>query len=168
MEIFETRLPGIGVRYEFTNAAGARVGVLVRRDGRREVLLYDERDPDRCRASLELSVEDSAALVELLGGSKVTERISDLRHEVDGLSIEWVTIPAEGGLSGRSIGDGRVRTATGASVVAVIRGATSVPGPGPEFVLEPGDVALVTGSAEGVQLAAVVLTGRGIAGPADA
>jgi TrkA domain protein len=163
MEIFETRLPGIGVRYEFTNAAGARVGVLVRRDGRREVLLYDERDPDRCRASLELSVEDSAALVELLGGSKVTERISDLRHEVDGLSIEWVTIPAEGGLSGRSIGDGRVRTATGASVVAVIRGATSVPGPGPEFVLEPGDVALVTGSAEGVQLAAVVLTGRGIA-----
>ena len=162
MEIFETRLPGIGVRYEFTNAAGARVGVLVRRDGRREVLLYDERDPDRCRASLELSVEDSAALVELLGGSKVTERISDLRHEVDGLSIEWVTIPAEGGLSGRSIGDGRVRTATGASVVAVIRGATSVPGPGPEFVLEPGDVALLTGSAEGVQLAAVVLTGRGI------
>ena len=163
MEIFETRLPGIGVRYEFTNASGARVGVLVRRDGRREVLLYDERDPDRCRASLELSVEDSAALVELLGGSKVTERISDLRHEVDGLSIEWVTIPAEGGLSGRSIGDGRVRTATGASVVAVIRGTTSVPGPGPEFVLEPGDVALVTGSAEGVQLAAVVLTGRGIA-----
>jgi TrkA domain protein len=163
MEIFETRLPGIGVRYEFTNAAGARVGVLVRRDGRREVLLYDERDPDSCRASLLLSVEDSAALVELLGGSKVTERISDLRHEVDGLSIEWVTIPAEGGLSGRSIGDGRVRTATGASVVAVIRGTTSVPGPGPEFVLEPGDVALVTGSAEGVQLAAVVLTGRGIA-----
>jgi TrkA domain protein len=162
MEIFETRLPGIGVRYEFTTAAGARVGVLVRRNGRREVLLYDGRDPDRCRASLELSVEDSAALVELLGGSKVTERISDLRHEVDGLSIEWVTIPAEGGLSGRSIGDGRVRTATGASVVAVIRGATSVPGPGPEFVLEPGDVALLTGSAEGVQLAAVVLTGRGI------
>lgn len=163
MEIFESRLPGIGVRYEFTSAAGAHIGVLVRRDGRREVLLYDEDDPDSCRASLLLSAEDAVALVELLGGSKVTERLGDLRHEVEGLSIEWVTIPSEGGLSSRSIGDGRVRTATGASVVAVIRGSASFPGPGPDFVLQPGDVALVTGSAEGVHLASVILTGRGIA-----
>lgn len=163
MEIFETRLPGIGVRYEFTNAVGEHIGVLVRRDGRREVLVYDEEDPDSCKASLLLSGEEAAALVELLGGSKVTERLGDLRHEVEGLSIEWVTMPADGGLSHKSIGEGRIRTTTGASVVAVIRGATSFPGPGPDFVLEPGDVALVTGTAEGVHLAAVVLTGRGIA-----
>ena len=109
------------------------------------------------------SAEDAVALVELFGGAKVTERLGELRHEVEGLSIEWVTIPTEGGLSGRSIGDGRIRTTTGASVVAVIRGSTSFPGPGPEFVLEPGDVALVTGSADGVHLASVVMTGRGIA-----
>ncbi len=163
MEIFESRLPGVGVRYEFTTSAGEHVGVLVRRDGRRELLLYGRDDPDSCRASLLLSTEDAVALVELFGGSKVTERLGELRHGVEGLSIEWVTIPAEGGLSGRSIGDGRVRTATGASVVAVIRGSTSYPGPGPEFVLEPGDVALVTGSADGVHLASVVMTGRGIA-----
>jgi TrkA domain protein len=159
VELFETPLPGVGVRYEFTSAAGDRVGVIVRRDARRELLLYDEEDPDACRDSVSLTGEEAATLVELLGGTKVTERVADLRHEVEGLSIEWVTLEAGRGLSGRSIGDGRIRTQTGASVVAVIRGERSIPGPGPECVLEPGDVALVVGSIEGVSAAQRLLTG---------
>lgn len=158
MELFETPLPGVGVRFEFTSAAGDRLGVIVRRDSRRELLLYDEDDPDSCRDTVSLTGEEAATLVELLGGTKVTERVADLRHEVEGLSIEWVTIEADRGLAGRSIGDGRIRTQTGASVVAVIRGDRSIPGPGPEFVLEPGDVALVVGSIEGVSTAQRLLT----------
>jgi TrkA domain protein len=158
MEVFETPLPGVGVRYEFTTEVGDRVGVVVRRDGRRELVLYDEVDPDACRDIVSLAAPESATLVELLGGSKVTERIADLRHEVEGLAIEWVTLPATGGLGGRTIGDGRIRTETGASVVAVIRGAVSHPGPGPEFRLEPDDVVLVIGSVPSVQEAARRLT----------
>lgn len=157
MEIFETPLPGVGIRYEFTSAAGDRVGVVVRRDSRRELVLYDERDPDRCRDIVELTEAESARLVELLGGTKVTERVSDLRHEVEGLSIEWVTMQPGGGLSGKTIGDGQIRTLTGASVVAVIRGERSIPGPGPDFSLEAGDVALVVGSVDGVQRASRLL-----------
>jgi TrkA domain protein len=158
VELFETPLPGVGVRFEFTSAAGDRLGVIVRRDSRRELLLYDEDDPDSCRDTVSLTGEEAATLVELLGGTKVTERVADLRHEVEGLSIEWVTIEAGRGLADRSIGDGRIRTQTGASVVAVIRGDRSIPGPGPEFVLEPGDVALVVGSIEGVSMAQRLLT----------
>ncbi len=158
MELFETPLPGVGVRYEFTSAAGDRLGVIVRRDARREVLVYDERDPDACRATIALSGEEAATLVELLGGTKVTERVSDLRHEVEGLSIEWVTLEPGRGLTGRTIGDGRIRTETGSSVVAVIRGDRSIPGPGPDFELAAGDVALVVGSIDGVQKAQRLLT----------
>lgn len=157
MEVFETPLPGVGIRYEFTSAAGDRIGVVARRDGRRELVLYDEDDPDACRDTVELTGEEAAAVVELLGGTKVTERLTDVRHEVEGLSIEWVTLPDHGGLAGRTIGDGRVRTQTGASVVAVLRGETSFPGPGPDFPLRGGDVALVVGSVEGVQAAARLL-----------
>ena len=159
MEVFETRLPGIGIRYEFISAAGDRVGVLVRRDGRRELMLYDEDDPDSCRVSLDLSSGEAAVMVELFGGSKVTERIGDLRHEVEGLSMEWVTLPPHGGLTGSAIADGAIRSTTGASVVAVIRGAVSVPGPGASFVFEAGDVALVIGSVDGVHAAARLLAG---------
>ena len=157
MELFETRLPGVGVRYEFTNADGEHVGVLVRRDGRREIVLYDHDDPDSCRAVVALDQHEAAALVELLGGSKVTERLADLRHEVEGLSIEWITMPVAGGLTGRTIGEGRIRTVTGASVVAVIRGEQSIPGPGPDLRFAPADVVLLMGTADGVQAAARVL-----------
>jgi TrkA domain protein len=158
VELFETPLPGVGVRYEFTSAAGDRLGVIVRRDARREVLVYDDRDPDACRATIPLNGEEAATLVELLGGTKVTERVSDLRHEVEGLAIEWVTLEPGRGLTGRTIGDGRIRTETGSSVVAIIRGERSIPGPGPEFERAAGDVALVVGSIDGVQRAHRLLT----------
>ena len=159
MEIFETPLPGVGIRYEFTSAAGDRLGVVVRRDSRRELVLYDERDPDRCRDTVEMTGAEAATLVELLGGTKVTERIADIRHEVEGLSIEWVTMVPGAGLVGRTIGDGQIRSRTGASVVAVIRGERSIPGPGPDLELAAGDVALVVGSVDGVQRAARLLAG---------
>lgn len=160
MEVFETKLPGIGVRYEFETSAGDHIGVVVRRDGRRDVVVYDEVDRDACRASVTMEPDESAALVEVLGGTKVTERLSDLRLEVEGLSIEWITMDSGAAMTGRTIGDGRIRTTTGASVVAVIRGESSIPGPGPDFGFEAGDVVLVMGSTEGVQAAATVLTAR--------
>jgi TrkA domain protein len=159
MEVFETPLPGIGVRYELTTAAGDPLGVVVRRDGRRQIVVYDRSDPDRTRASLSLAPSEASALVELLGGSKVTERLAALRQDVEGLSIEWVTLPASGGLTGQTIGEGAVRSRTGASVVAVIRGEQSTPGPGPDFRFAAGDVALVIGAVAAVRAAVEVLTG---------
>jgi TrkA domain protein len=106
---------------------------------------------------VELEPAESAAMVELLGGSKVTERLADLRYEVEGLSIEWVTMAPDAPLTGRTIGDGMIRSSTGASVVAVIRGEISVPGPGPDFAFEAGDVVLVMGSVDSVQGAANLL-----------
>lgn len=159
MEIFETSLPGVGVRYEFDTKRGRRVGVLVHRDGERELLVYDERDCDSCNDAVHLNTQEAASLVELLGGTRITERIADLRHEVRGLSIEWVTVGAGAPLVGRTIGDGKVRTATGASVVAVLRGEESHPGPGPGFELMAGDTVLLTGSAEGVEAARRIIAG---------
>jgi TrkA domain protein len=160
MEVFETPLPGIGVRHEFTTKSGERVGVVTRRDGRREVLLYDRWDPDSCRDTVELTPEEAATMVELLGGSRVTERLEDLRLDVEGLSIQWVTIEPGEGLDGQTIADGQIRTRTGASVVAVIRGEQSIPGPGPDFQFRAGDVVLLMGSDPAVEAAERSLLGQ--------
>lgn len=159
MEIFETPLPGIGVRYEFDTKDDRRLGVLVHRDGDRDILVYCKDDVDSCSETVSLNVHEAASLVELLGGTKITERLSDLRHEVQGLSIEWVTVEASSPLANHTIGDGRIRTATGASVVAVLRGGESFPGPGPEFTLLAGDTALVIGSIDGVTKAHKIIAG---------
>lgn len=159
MEIFEVALPGIGIRYEFDTTAGRRIGVLVHRDGRRELLIYCKGNEDSCSESLDLDPSEAAALVEIFGGSKITERLSDLKHEVQGLAIEWVTVPPTSPLAGRSIGDGQIRTRTSASVVAVLRDNSSIPGPGPEFVFQPGDIALITGTHDGVASASRIIAG---------
>jgi len=159
MEIYETPLPGIGVRYEFTSESGDHVGVVVRRDGKRDVALYDRQDPDSCKGTMELSEGDASKLAELLGGTNITARLESLRHMVEGLAIEWVTMPKAGGLTGRTIGDGRIRTETSASVVAVIRNESGIPGPGPSFTLEPGDTVLVMGSHDAVVKARSILIG---------
>lgn len=159
MEIFETALPGVGVRYEFDTDKGRRLGVLVHRDGQRDVLIYCEDDVDSCNESIRLTSTESASMVELLGGTKITERLGDLRHEVQGLSIEWVEIGTGAPLAGKSIGEGRIRTNSGASVVAVLRGGTSFPGPGPDFRFQVGDTALVIGSHDGVAAACRIIAG---------
>jgi TrkA domain protein len=160
MELFETKLPGIGVRYEFTTDSADRVGVIIRRDGRRDIAIYDREDPDSCQGTIELSEGDAGRLAELLGGTTITERIDGLRHFVEGLAIEWVTMPKRGGLSHKTIADGKIRTLTSASVVAVIRGEHGVPGPGPSFEFMPGDVVLVMGDSKAVHAAAAILTGK--------
>lgn len=159
MELFETPLPGVGVRYEFTAEGGDHVGVVVRRDGKRDIALYDRVDPDSCRGTIELSERDASKMAELLGGTNITARLEELKHNVEGLAIEWVTMPDAGGLSGRTIGDGRIRSETSASVVAVIRGDSAIPGPEPTFSLTPGDTVLVMGSATAVRQATQILTG---------
>ncbi|WP_061963170.1 cation:proton antiporter regulatory subunit [Demequina aurantiaca] len=159
MELFETPLPGVGVRYEFTAEGGDHVGVVVRRDGKRDIALYDREDPDSCRGTIELSEGDASKVAELLGGTNITARLEELKHNVEGLAIEWVTMPDGGGLVGKTIGDGRIRTETSASVVAVIRGEAAIPGPEPTFSLAPGDTVLVMGSATAVRQATQILTG---------
>ena len=67
-EVREIKLPGVGVRHEFTTDAGQDIGVLVRHDGRREILVYDSDDPDACRHQLgTLALLAGLRLAQLIG-----------------------------------------------------------------------------------------------------
>jgi K+/H+ antiporter YhaU regulatory subunit KhtT len=48
-------------------------------------------------------------------------------------------------LQGRTIGEMRIRSRTGASVVALLRGGKLIPNPGADFRFEPGDTVAVIG-----------------------
>ena len=69
MQIEETNLPGIGVRYDFETRGGDRIGVIVHESGERDLLVYDHSDPDACRP-VRLSEEDMLHLGEILGLSE--------------------------------------------------------------------------------------------------
>src|SRR5919108_6405018 len=93
-EVTETQLPGVGVRHEFTTVAGERLAVLSHRTGRREIAVYDRADPDACSTVLHLNPDDTRTLAELLGASPVSEAVSAVQQRLEGLAIDWVTIPA--------------------------------------------------------------------------
>ena len=156
-EIDETELPGIGIRREFTTSAGARLGVIETRTGRRDLLLYDRDDPDTCRSVVPLSAHDSDVLVDLLGGDRIVSDAAATLLSLEGLAIDWVRIDAASECAGRTIGECRIRSRTGASIAAVIDGDESTPGPGPEQVLPPGGLVVAVGRRAAVAALAELL-----------
>lgn len=159
VQVEETKLPGVGVRHDFQGKYGKRVGVLTHRDGRREIYVSRQDDPDACAQSITLSEEESEAVADLLGGSTITRRLTTLTQEVEGLAIDWLPIPPSSPYAGRPLGDTQLRSETGASIVAIMRGAWAFPAPDPKFVLESGDMAVVVGTPTGVLLASKRLGG---------
>ena len=158
-EVYETKLPGVGVRHDFLTEDGDRVGVIVHRSGRREIVVYDSEDPDACSPMLDLSSSDTRVLGELLGSSQVVEAVGAVQHEIDGLAIEWIQLPSASSAVGATIQDGAYRTRTGASIVAVVRGDTTVPAPTPEYRFDAGDTVVAVGTTEGLALLRGLMTG---------
>lgn len=150
-DVKESRLPGVGARFEFISKDGRRVGVIAHRSGRREIALADPSDPDALRPVLSLDEEDSRTLAELLGGSRITEQLAALQQRVEGLAIDWLPVREGSPYSGRTIGEAMVRTRTGVSIVAVLRGDQAVPAPGPDFGLQAGDYLVVVGTPSGIE-----------------
>ena len=150
-DVSEVRLPGVGVRHEFTTSSGTRVGVLSRTSGDRELLVYDGHDPDRCAATVHLGGDDARTLADLLGATQVSEALNAAQQRVEGLAIDWLAIPEGSPLAGATIADGKLRSRTGASIVALARGELTIAAPGPEQRLEAGDVVVAVGTPEGIQ-----------------
>jgi TrkA domain protein len=147
-DIQETILPGIGVRYALALRGGSQIGIVTRHSGRRELAVYDRRDPDAVKASVELTIEESDALAEVLGGPRVVGIADSHGADVLGLSIDWVELPPDfvpGTVAARA-----PRKDTGVTVIAIQRGADATPAPGPDDLLEPGDRVALIGRPEAV------------------
>lgn len=149
----------MGVRYELELESGQRIGVLVHRSGRRELLHYSARDPDAVETEMVLTPAEGKVVADLLGGTQLVESLTQMQQRVEGLAIDWLPIPATSPFVGRTIGDAEVRSRTGVSIVAVLRGDDAFPAPGPEFVLKADDTVVVVGTPEGIRAAAELLTG---------
>jgi TrkA domain protein len=153
----ETQLPGVGVRYDFRTGQGQRVGVVHHLTGRKEVFFCGPEDPDVATAAINLSDDDSRALVDALGGSQVVSNLTHLKQQIEGLAIDWLEIPNSSPFAGHPLGDAHIRTRTGVSVVAVVRDETPFPAPGPDFQLEAGDTMVVVGTSGGITETAEIM-----------
>ncbi|MCZ7533128.1 MAG: potassium transporter TrkA [Acidimicrobiia bacterium] len=149
-ELTETSLPGVGVRVEFMSEEGQRVGVVRLKSGDRELFACASSDPDTVAFNVRLSDDESHALADALGGSSIVESLDDMSQRIEGLAIDWLTVSSASPLAGMTIDEARVRSRTGATIVAAIRHGTAHPAPGPEFEIAAADVLVVVGTPEGI------------------
>lgn len=145
------------MRHDVVTSSGRRLGVVSHRNGRRDLVLYDQDDPDDCLASVALTDDEAEALADILGASLMLGQLSGLRQQAAGLLTEQIAIPAGSYYVGRRLGDTRVRTRTGASIVAVLREREVIASPDPSFQFEAGDVVVVVGTRSGLDGVSAVL-----------
>lgn len=150
MDVKEVLLPGVGLRYEFTSHQGDRVGIIARRGGDFDVVLYGPDDPDQARPVLHLSDEEAEAVAQILGAPRIAERFTELAREIPGLETGQIHIPASSPFVDHPLGDTRARTRTGASIVAIVRNEEVLASPDPAEMLRAQDVLIVVGTEEGI------------------
>ncbi|NUU25483.1 MAG: potassium transporter TrkA, partial [Streptomycetaceae bacterium] len=105
--------------------------------------------------SLRLTGAEAEALIDAL---MPAHHSPNLLHTTDlGQVAERVALSVHSFWNGRELGDTRMRTETGVSIVAVLRRAGAIPSPAPDFRLAGGDTLIVIGTREGVDAAAALL-----------
>ncbi len=143
-------LPGIGIRNDILTEGRRRLSVITYRSGERDIALFDTDDPDRCVESIALTDDEATTIGEILGASVTLSKLTGLGDNALGLFTEEISLPANSGFVGHQMGDTRARTLTGSSIVAIARDGQVIPSPGPETVLNAGDVVVAVGTRKGL------------------
>lgn len=157
-EVISRVLPGIGVCQELDLHDGRRIGVVTRRNGHRDVVLYDE-DGDGAAQTVQLTDDEANVLAELLGAPHLVARLADLQRSAHEVLTEQLPLPERSPYAGRPLGDTQVRSRTGASIVAILRQGATHASPAPDFVLHGGDLVVTVGTREGLDRVARILDG---------
>lgn len=158
VEIVSRVLPGIGICQEVGLRSGRRLGIVTRRNGLREIVLYDE-EGEGAVAAVALTDDEANALAEVLGAPQLTVRLATLQQQAESLVTEQLPVPHTSPFHNRPLGDTHARTLTGASIVAVLRDGVPITSPTPDFVLRGGDLVITVGTREGVDQVARILDG---------
>ncbi|QUH04321.1 cation:proton antiporter regulatory subunit [Saccharopolyspora erythraea] len=157
MDVTVTPLPGLGTQQDFTTRSGHRIGVISYRDGRFELIVCNHGDPDKVATSVDLTVEETSALANLLGAPHLVAQLTEQQREVAGITTRQLPVAPGSPYDGRALGDTEMRTRTSTSIVAVVRGGTVHPSPRPDFEFAGGDLVVAVGTAAGLRAATEIL-----------
>jgi TrkA domain protein len=148
VDLRETRLPGVGVKYAFRTADGARISVILHIDGQREIYYYARSSDDEPTAVIELHDDEARQLGAIVGGAYERPKIvEDLEMALGELQIEWIPVPDTSPAIGLSLADAKLRARTGVTVIAILREPEPVSGAQPEDDIQRGDTLVGVGKA---------------------
>ncbi|WP_135821822.1 cation:proton antiporter regulatory subunit [Halostella litorea] len=147
MAVYESELPGVGKKYEIDLDDGSQLVVVIHNTGKRELFIRPEPDADSEKL-FELSDKLARQVGTIMEGAYFqpikTDTIETVLSEES--LIEWVKVPAQSPVAGRTLEDAGVRVKTGASVIAIQRDGETITNPTPDTTLRPDDTLVAVGS----------------------
>jgi TrkA domain protein len=148
VDLRETRLPGIGVKYGFRLDAGGRISVILHNDGKREVYWFRRAADEEPSAVITLDDDEARQLGAVLGGAYERPKIvEELEMALGELQIEWVPVPDTSPWIGKTLAEAQFRAKTGITVIAILREPEPVSGAQPDDVIKQGDTLVTVGKA---------------------
>ena len=148
VDLQETRLPGIGIKYVLRLDGGARLTLIQHNDGLREIYYFARPQDEDPRAVIRLDDDEARSLGALLGGAYERPKIvEDLEMALGELLIEWVPVPPTSPLIGKTLAEAAFRAKTGITIIAILREPEPVTGAQPNDVIERGDTLVTVGKA---------------------
>lgn len=148
LELKETRLPGVGVKWSMTLSSGTRLTVIQHNDGDREIYVHRRSGDEDPAAVVELHDDEARQLGAVLGGAYERPKVvEDLEMALGEFQIEWIKVPSGSWVHGRTLSDAAFRRRTGVTVIAILRESESIAGAQPDDVILDGDTIVVVGKA---------------------
>ena len=151
VDVKRVKLPGVGVLHTFVTDGGGKVGVITHRSGHSDLITFaDATDGAKAmKVALRLDDDEAHTLAELLGGTRITESLTNL-DSIPGLTIDWFHVDYDDHIAGQELGDLGAQGVVGVTIVAVVRGESANPAPDEHFKVFPGDTLVAAGSPEKV------------------
>jgi TrkA domain protein len=148
VDLRETRLPGVGVKYTLRTSQGGRLAVILHNDGQREIYHYVRATDDEPSAVIELHDDEARQLGAVIGGAYERPQIvEELEMALGELQIEWVRVPDDSPAIGKTLADCGLRAKTGVTVIAILREPEPVSGAQPGDLIQRGDTLVAVGKA---------------------
>jgi TrkA domain protein len=148
VDLRETRLPGVGVKYTLRLDGGGRLAVILHNDGKRELYWFAAARDEEPGAVIVLDDDEARQLGAVLGGAYERPKIvDDLELALGELQIEWDRVPDDSPCIGRTLAECAFRAKTGVTVIAILREPEPISGAQPDDVVQHGDTLVTVGKA---------------------
>jgi len=143
-DVREDELPGIGRRYTVSCDDGGVMTIVVHNTGRRDIYVLP---PDSDHPAI-VTFDDgrARAVAAILSGDYFTPpSVRGVQEVMDDLVIDWVTLTPGSPGTGHSLADLAVSSATGVTIMSILRGKATINEPTGFEVLQAGDRLVIAG-----------------------
>ena len=161
MEVKMADLPGVGKKLSFQTAEKQKIVVIVHHSGKRDLYFFQDADEDEADYFLTLTSEETRELgAQLLGATY--QPVDDEKMEIfqKQLVMEWIKLTPKSPFVDKQIAESRIRTHTGASIIAVIQGDDMTVSPDIDLVLKAGDTVMAAGKRDQIRRFEELATGK--------